>query len=126
MHADCGSSWGDRARPPAAPARASPDGSGPHSPLAGARTPSPLCYTLQALMANRRTLVALVLILVGLLAAAVGVIYLTVEATSLPSIMGQLHGDHAHRSLRGIVAVIVAVVLLAGGVGFLSYGRSPR
>jgi len=77
-------------------------------------------------MANRRTLVALVLILVGLLAAAVGVIYLTVEATSLPSIMGQLHGDHAHRSLRGIVAVIVAVVLLAGGVGFLSYGRSPR
>lgn len=77
-------------------------------------------------MANRRTPAALLLILIGLLAAAVGVIYLTVEATSLPSIMGQLHGDHAHRSLRGIVAVIVGVVVLAGGVGLLSYGRSSR
>jgi len=75
-------------------------------------------------MTNQRTLVAAVLILLGLLAAAVGVIYLTVEARSLPSIMGQLHGDHAHRSLRGIVAVVVGVVLLAGGVGLTSFRRA--
>ena len=75
-------------------------------------------------MTNQRTVVATVLILIGLLAAAVGVIYLTVEATSLPSIMGQLHGDHAHRSLRGIVAIIVGVLLLAGGVGLVSYRPS--
>ena len=75
-------------------------------------------------MTTQRTAVATVLILVGLVAAAVGVIYLTVEATSLPSILGQLHGDHAHRSLRGIVAIIVGVVLLVGGIGLVSYRPS--
>jgi hypothetical protein len=72
-------------------------------------------------MSAQRNLVVAVLVVVGVLALAVGVIYLTVEAKSLPSFMGQLHGDHAHRSLRGIVALIVGVLLLAGGAGLFAY-----
>lgn len=70
---------------------------------------------------QQRTYAAAVIVLVGLLALAAGVIYLTVEAKSLPSFMGQISGDHAHRSLRGIVALIVGVLLLAGGGGLLTY-----
>ena len=58
------------------------------------------------------------------LAVVAGVIYLTVEAKSLPSFMGQIHGDHAHRSLRGIVALIVGVLLVAGGAGLMAYRPS--
>jgi hypothetical protein len=47
-------------------------------------------------MKYQRTLTAAVVILIGLAALAVGVIYLTVEAKSLPSIMGQLHGVSGH------------------------------
>ena len=72
-------------------------------------------------MKYQRTLTAVVVILIGLAALAVGVIYLTVEAKSLPSIMGQLHGVTGHRSTRGITAAIVGVVLLAGGSGLLAY-----
>ncbi len=75
-------------------------------------------------MTSQRALAAGVVVLVGLLALAAGVIYLTVEAKSLPSFMGQIHGDPAHRSLRGIVAIIVGVLLVAGGLGLYSY--KPR
>jgi amino acid permease len=70
---------------------------------------------------QQRAYVAAVIAVVGLLALAAGVIYLTVEAKSLPSFMGQISGDHAHRSLRGIVALIVGVLLLAGSAGLLAY-----
>jgi amino acid permease len=69
------------------------------------------------MMNDQRTLGAVVVILIGLAALAVGVIYLTVEAKSLPSIMGQLHGATGHRSTRGIAGV----VLLVGGGGLLAY-----
>ena len=72
-------------------------------------------------MKYQRALTAVVAILIGLAALAVGVIYLTVEAKALPSIMGQMHGVTGHRSTRGIAAVIVGVVLLAGGGGLLAY-----
>lgn len=71
-------------------------------------------------MAPQRALAALV-VLVGILALIAGVIYLTVQAKSLPSFMGQIHADPAHRSLRGIVALIVGVLLVAGGVGVYTY-----
>jgi amino acid permease len=77
-----------------------------------------------ALMRNQRTLAAIVAILIGLAALAVGLIYLTVEAKSLPSIMGQLHGATGHRSIRGFTAVIVGVALIAGGGGLFAY--QPR
>jgi hypothetical protein len=64
---------------------------------------------------------AAVAVLVGVIALIAGVIYLTVQAKSLPSFMGQIHGDPAHRSLRGIVALIVGVLLVAGGVGMFTY-----
>jgi amino acid permease len=73
------------------------------------------------MMKDQRTLTAVVAILIGLAALAVGVIYLTVEAKALPSIMGQLHGATGHRSTRGITAVIVGVLLLTGGGGLLAY-----
>jgi len=79
-------------------------------------------------MSRQWTPVAVLLVLVGLLALAVGIIYLTVEAKSLPSVLGALHGVTGHRSKRGIVAlVIAAVLLLAGGGLFAAAGRSrPR
>ena len=75
-------------------------------------------------MSAQRSLVAAVVVVVGVLAVVAGVIYLTVEAKSLPSFMGQIHGDHAHRSLRGIVALIVGVLLVAGGAGLMAYRPS--
>jgi hypothetical protein len=59
--------------------------------------------------------------LVGVLAIVVGAIYLTVEAKSLPSVLGQIHGDTAHRTLRGIVALIVGGALLFGSAGVAAY-----
>jgi hypothetical protein len=75
-------------------------------------------------MASQRALAAVLLGLIGLLALAVGVIYLTVEAKSLPSFMGQIHHDPAHRSLRGIVAIIAGVLLEAGAIGLFTYRPS--
>jgi amino acid permease len=66
-------------------------------------------------MNDQRTVAAAVLVVIGIVALVVGVIYLTVEAQSLPSILGQLHGISGHRSARGIGAVIVGVVLLVAG-----------
>jgi amino acid permease len=73
-----------------------------------------------------RALAAAAIVVVGLLAIAAGVIYLTVEAKSLPSFMGKIGGDPAHRSLRGIVSLIVGVLLVAGGAGLLAYGPGRR
>jgi amino acid permease len=72
-------------------------------------------------MTSQRALAVALLVAIGLLALAAGVVYLTVEAKSLPSFMGQLHGDTAHRSLRGIVAIALGVVLLSGGGAATAY-----
>ena len=72
-------------------------------------------------MKRQRTVIAAVVILVGILALAVGVIYLTVEAKSLPSILGKLHGFVGHRTKRGIAALVVGMVLLVAGGGLLRY-----
>ncbi len=72
-------------------------------------------------MRDQRTLLAALVLLVGLIALAVGVIYLTVDARSLPSILGQLHNYSGHRSKRGVAAVIVGGILLVVGGGMLVY-----
>ena len=72
-------------------------------------------------MATQRVLAIALVIVIGVLAVIAGVIYLTVEAKSLPSFLGQLHNDSAHRSLRGIVALVVGAVLLAGGSAMIAY-----
>lgn len=72
---------------------------------------------------QQRRILAAVVIAIGLLALAVGVIYFTVEAKSLPSILGQLKGYTGHRSHRGIAALVVGVLLLVVGVGVLASDR---
>ena len=82
-------------------------------------------------MKRQRTLIAAVVIVVGLLALAVGVIYLTVEAKSLPSVLGKLHGFVGHRTKRAVAALVVGVLLLVAGGGLIAFparlspGRSP-
>jgi len=78
-------------------------------------------------MASQRAFAAAlaVVIVIGVLALAVGVVYLTVEARSLPSFMGHIANDPAHRSLRGIVALIVGILLAAGGLGLIAYRPRP-
>lgn len=68
----------------------------------------------------------MLLILIGVVALAVGIIYLTVEARSLPSILGTLHGAHGHRSRRGIGALIIGVVLLIGAGAVARFSRRRR
>jgi len=70
-------------------------------------------------------MIAVLLVLVGVVALAVGIIYLTVEARSLPSILGTLHGAHGHRSHRGIAALIIGVILLIAG-GAVARFAQPR
>jgi amino acid permease len=73
--------------------------------------------------AGRKALITL-LVLIGLILIAVGIVYFVVKAGSLPSfIPGHITHSSAHRSRRGLVAVIVgAVVLLVAVVG-ASVGR---
>jgi hypothetical protein len=54
-------------------------------------------------------------LILGALALVAGVVYLTVPAHSLPSVMGRLPKVSAHRSKRGLVSVIAGAILVAGG-----------
>ena len=74
---------------------------------------------------SQQNLIGALVVLIGILALAAGVIYLTVDAKSLPSFMGQLHGFTGHRSKRGIVALIVGGVLVLIGVGVVAYRPRP-
>ena len=75
-------------------------------------------------MSAGRKLVIALLVVIGLILIAVGIVYFTVKAGSLPSfIPGHIAHSSAHRSKRGLIAVIVgAVVLLVAVVG-ASVGR---
>ena len=66
--------------------------------------------------------VGVVLLIVGLVALAVGIVYFVVPAHSLPSFMGRTHSASAHRSKRGIAGVAVGVLLLIGAV--IAFARS--
>jgi hypothetical protein len=64
-----------------------------------------------------------VLVIIGIVVIVAAVLYFTTDAKSLPSILGQikLNGHNTHRAnsprtLRGVVALIVGLVVLAGGV----------
>ena len=75
-------------------------------------------------MSAGRKLVIALLVVIGLILIAVGIVYFTVKAGSLPSfIPGHIANSSAHHSRRGLVLVIVgAVVLLVAVVG-ASLGR---
>jgi len=66
--------------------------------------------------------VGVVLLILGLVALAVGIVYFVVPAHSLPSFMGRTHSPSAHRSKRGTASVVVAVLLLIGAA--VAFARS--
>ena len=72
---------------------------------------------------SARTL-ALVLVVVGVVLVAIGVMYFTVAADKLPSILGQLQHASAHRTKRGVAALGLGIVSLVGA-GF-AYARATR
>lgn len=80
-------------------------------------------------MGSGRSFFAGVLLVIALIALAVGVIYLIEPAHSLPSFFPgattAIHNAGKH-SKRGITAVVVGAVLLAISVTLLATGRRPR
>ncbi|HXW79259.1 MAG TPA: hypothetical protein VEJ84_07150 [Acidimicrobiales bacterium] len=57
------------------------------------------------------------LVIIGLAIVAVGIIYFTVKAGSLPTwFPGHLTGSAAHRTKHGIAAIVVGVVVLVGAI----------
>jgi hypothetical protein len=59
-------------------------------------------------------LVTVVLVIVGLALIAVGIVYFTVKAGSLPSFFpGHIVGSTSHRTKHGIAAVVLGAVVLA-------------
>jgi uncharacterized membrane protein HdeD (DUF308 family) len=72
-------------------------------------------------------LVVLVLVVLGVLGIAAGVVYFAEPAKSLPSVLpGHITGSTAHRTLRGIAAVVIGLVLLAlAGAASVSRRRHP-
>jgi hypothetical protein len=78
-----------------------------------------------------RTIGAIVLAIIGIIAVVAAVLYFIEPAHSLPSILGSVpyNGhDHAraysHRTLRGVVAIIVAVIALVGS--WYAYAWKPK
>jgi amino acid permease len=69
-------------------------------------------------MSSQRTLTAALIAVIAIVAIVAAVLYFTVSAESLPSVLGQVHGYAGHRTKRGVAALIVGVVLLviAGAV----------
>lgn len=80
---------------------------------------------LTAGMSSQRILAAIVVV-IGIVALVVGVIYFAVEAKSLPSVLGQLHGFTGHRTKRGIAALAVGAVLVLLGGGLFARGAGSK
>lgn len=72
-------------------------------------------------MENGRKVIAVAAMLVGLVAVALGVIYLSVKAHSLPSFLGKVRDYPGYRSKRGTAALIFGAVLVVGGAALLAY-----
>jgi hypothetical protein len=67
-----------------------------------------------------RIAVSAVLIIVGILALVVAIIYLAVGIHSLPSFIPGKHNVNGHYHKRGVIAAVIGVVLLAIG-GFIGF-----
>ncbi len=67
-----------------------------------------------------RIIIAVILVIIGILAIVAAILYFTEPAKSLPSVLGQItspvHRAESKRSLRGAVALVIGLILLAGGV----------
>lgn len=67
-----------------------------------------------------RIIIAVLLVIIGILAIIAAVLYFTEPAKSLPSVLGQItspaHRADEKRSLRGAVALVIGIIVLAAGV----------
>ena len=72
---------------------------------------------------NWPRIIGVTLLVIGVLALIAGVVYLTVPAHSLPSIMGRLPKATVHRSKRGVAGLVVGIVLAAIGAFLLARSR---
>jgi amino acid permease len=70
-------------------------------------------------------IIAIVLLILALLFLVAGVIYLTVAAQNLPSILGRVAHSTAHRNRRATAALVLGVVLLIGSFVAFSRSRTP-
>lgn len=75
---------------------------------------------------SRRTArtLAIVLVAVGVVLIAIGLMYFTVAADKLPAFLGQIHHTSAHRTKRGAVALILGLASLGGA--WFAYARMTR
>ena len=81
-------------------------------------------------MARRRVpTLAIVLLVVGIVLVGIGLTYFMVAADKLPSILGQIQHATAHRSKRGMAALVLGLVSLGGAwwaYARLSHGYGAR
>jgi hypothetical protein len=69
--------------------------------------------------------IAIILLIAAIVVLAVGIVYFTVQAGSLPTFMGRVANSTAHRGRRATAAVVLGVVLLIASVVAFSRSRSP-
>ena len=78
---------------------------------------------------GRRTgalVLAIILVIIAILAAVAGIMYLTTASQSLPSYLpGRRAGNTGHDTVRGIAAIVVAVVAVIGaGIAMRRGGKT--
>lgn len=77
-----------------------------------------------------RVTAVVVLAIIAILAIIAAVLYFTEPAKSLPSVLGTITSPvsraDAHRSTRGLISIVAAVILLAAAWFAARVGRSPR
>jgi hypothetical protein len=64
-----------------------------------------------------------ILVVLGVLAILAGYTYLSVQARSLPSILGPIHGARYHRTKRGWAGLIGGAIFLLAALGIFISGR---
>ena len=74
--------------------------------------------------ASRAAIVLLVI--VGLVLLAVGIVYFTVAAGKLPSFLGRVPHATLHRTKRGLGGVLVGALCLIGALALALLGRTRR
>jgi len=74
---------------------------------------------------NWPRIIGTTLIVLGVLALLAGVVYLTVPAHSLPSIMGHVSKANVHHSKRGIASLVVGAVMVVIGGFLVARSRRP-
>lgn len=73
-----------------------------------------MCGPSRRYRTRMHKLVTVILVVIGLALIAVGIVYFTVKAGSLPSFFpGHIAGSTAHRTKHGIAALVLGVVVLA-------------